>query len=662
MNHDLRPTWNNVTWGAGGTTQNRSLDLAGRCVAGHWDGTSPLPGLAKVDTVKQQIASIISAPAASSSEEQIPAARPCCLHLTCTNVDQESLDQTLAQARQLGIRNILALRGDPPRGEESWLPTDTRFQTAVDLIRYIRQHHGDYFCIGVAGYPEGHCDSIEQDIERDVQWLKTKQDAGAQFVITQLFYDVDVFLLWLKRCREAGITIPIIPGIMPIQNYQSFRRMTNLCRVKVPPEVLEALEPIRFDDASVKDYGVQLSIRMIARLYLEAGIRGFHLCTLNLEKSVRRVLESLEWVSEPAGHAMMNGSNMIATPSAKTNGSHQPDYPSLTRRALEQASGSSSSQLQPPSMPRSTSSSALPQSTSNPSTWDEFPNGRFGDARSPAFGELDGYGVSLKVPPQDALRIWGHPTSEDDISLIFSKFLLGKLEAIPWCDSEILAETNVIKRWLLQLNLPSYAGSSAKDTVGKGKGWWTVSSQPSVDGIPSSDPTFGFGPKDGYVYQKSFVELFVSQKDKDSIRTKIEQKGKGLISFWAGDRKGNFESNIPETSIVSMTWGLFPGKEIAQPTIIDAESFKAWRDESFAIWSEWELLFPKKSATRELMRGIGEERWLVTVIHHDYKKGEALWEFLLDLDEEKDGRGEQDWEKWEKEVEKEVLAEAPGRS
>jgi methylenetetrahydrofolate reductase (NADPH) len=211
------------------------------------------------------------------------------------------------RARGLGIRNLLALRGgvfslprwfeacclirrddlDPPRGDEYWVATDDQFQHAADLVRYIRRTHGDYFCVGVAGqigeavscaglaeflarlgYPEGHTDS--QDKIVDLDYLKEKIDAGAEFVVTQLFYDTDLFLGWLSECRRrgkwdmpltatqkrahrspycfsfcTGINVPILPGIMPIQNYQSFRRMTNLCKTLIPPSVAPRLDPIR---------------------------------------------------------------------------------------------------------------------------------------------------------------------------------------------------------------------------------------------------------------------------------------------------------------------------------------------------------------------------------------------------------------------------------
>jgi 5,10-methylenetetrahydrofolate reductase len=111
------------------------------------------------------------------------------------------------------------------------------------LVRYIRQQYGDYFCIGVAGYPEGHVDS--PDKAKDVLYLKEKIDAGADFVVTQLFYDIDTYVKWQKQCRDAGISVPIITGVMPIQSHQAFRRIINLCNTNVPPQILEDLNEIK---------------------------------------------------------------------------------------------------------------------------------------------------------------------------------------------------------------------------------------------------------------------------------------------------------------------------------------------------------------------------------------------------------------------------------
>lgn len=108
-------------------------------------------------------------------------------------------------AKAAGIQNILALRGDPPRGQEYWTPCDDQFQHAADLVKYIRQHYGDYFCIGVAGYPEGHLDTPDKD--QDLKYLKDKVDCGADFILSQLFYDVDVFKNWVNKCRDLGTCV-----------------------------------------------------------------------------------------------------------------------------------------------------------------------------------------------------------------------------------------------------------------------------------------------------------------------------------------------------------------------------------------------------------------------------------------------------------------------
>lgn len=534
MNLDLKPEWVQITWGAGGTTQRTSLELAGRVQNGILDPEVDFDRAFHVQMGDERMA------------------RNACLHLTCTNVERASLDETLDRALDLGITNILALRGDPPRGQEYWVAADDRFQHAADLIRYIRERHGDSFCIGVAGYPEMHPDTAAAAASSssttassaaslstsEIDYLLEKQQAGANFIVTQLFYDVDAFVKWYSACRSRGVTLPILPGIMPIQNYQSFRRMTTLCKTKVPQDVWDALEPIRHDDAAVKEMGVQQAVNLIRRLCDETDIRGFHICTLNLEKSVRGLLESLGWLS----------TKTTTTNTMQNGGSLAP--PLQIQQLKEQQQPQQQQQLQP---------------------WDEFPNGRYGDSRSPAYGEMDGYGVSLKVAPQEALRLWGFPVSEADVSKIFCDYLSGQRTSIPWCDCPIMDETAAIQSELLALN-------SATRT------WWTVGSQPAVDGIDSSDPTYGFGPKAGHVFQKAFVEFFATEDHLKALQQRVADAGAerqddeaGWITFLAGNRKGDFVTNMHEGDVNAVTWAVFPGQEIVQSTIIEEESFKAWR-------------------------------------------------------------------------------------
>ncbi|EMS25377.1 methylenetetrahydrofolate reductase (NADPH) [Rhodotorula toruloides NP11] len=568
----LNPAWMHVTWGAGGSTQERSLQLAGE---------SQSMGLET------------------------------CLHLTCTNLEEGVLDRTLKRAKELGVVNLLALRGDPPRGEEYWTASSDKFQHATDLIKYIRKEYGDDFCIGVAGYPEGHADSADK--LADVEYLFEKQQAGADFVVTQLFYDVGVFMEWYRACRKR-ITIPIIPGIMPIQNYLSFRRMTNLCGTHIPPQILDDLQRIQHDDAAVKEYGVQLAVKMMRELF-ENDIRGFHLCTLNLEKSVTRVLELLQWV-EP-------GSTKISARLRKglsPNGAPLPKVINSLRPAP-----STGANVAGPDIARKDS----------PASWDEFPNGRFGDARSPAYGEMDGYGVSLKLPPAEAMRQWGQPTALSDVSRVFSSYLRGSLPSNPWSEEPLRAETEMISSHLIEMNDKRH--------------WWTVGSQPAVDGAPSADSVHGFGPKGGYVYQKAFVEFFLTSEELDELERKSDEDERrrresgegddGLIKWFAGNARGEFRCNMGKGDVNAVTWGVFGAKEIVTTTLIEEMSFRAWCEEAFALWNEWSLLYPANSPSRTFIRSLADSRWLVSVVHHDYKEKDALWKWLLALKRPEEAQG-----------------------
>lgn len=214
------------------------------------------------------------------------------LHLTCTNLSIEDIKKILKAAKDIGIQNILALRGDPAKGSIAWEPYPGGCANATELVKLIRKEFGDYFCIGVAGFPEGHPSAVEVNTAQDIRYLKEKIDAGADFVLTQFFYDSQIFLSFRNDCHRVGINVPIIPGMMPIQSYSSFQKMTTFCKTKVPEQIWKDLQPIKDNDEEVKMYGVQLCVKMCQELG-RAGVKGFHFYTLNLEKSVTLVLNAL---------------------------------------------------------------------------------------------------------------------------------------------------------------------------------------------------------------------------------------------------------------------------------------------------------------------------------------------------------------------------------
>ena len=200
------------------------------------------------------------------------------------------------EAKQHGCRNILALRGDPPMGKEEWEAVEGGFVHGIDLVKHIRREYGDYFEIAVAGFPQ-HMLLPPEERDQEMQWLKEKIEAGCDFIFTQMFYEVDVFISWVKAVRAAGITIPIVPGVAPIQTWNGFMRATSLAKTVIPQTWKDILEPHQNDDEKVRELGTKLVADMCRKILDSGlGIRGLHFYTMNLEKGTKMLLEELNFV------------------------------------------------------------------------------------------------------------------------------------------------------------------------------------------------------------------------------------------------------------------------------------------------------------------------------------------------------------------------------
>ncbi|KAL7270884.1 methylenetetrahydrofolate reductase (NAD(P)H) met13 [Rhizina undulata] len=501
-----------------------------------------------------------------------------CMHLTCTGMAKEKVDHALKEAYKAGCTNILALRGDPPREKEKWEADPNGFRYAKDLVKHIKAQYGDYFDIGVAGYPEG-CED-QSDPELLLQHLKEKVDAGASFIITQMFYDVDIFLGWVKKCRDIGIAVPIIPGIMPIQTYAAFMRRATWTKCNIPPRWLELLEPIKNDDVAVRDVGKDLVVEMCQRI-LDAGNLYLHFYTMNLATATRMVLEGL---------------NLI--PSSEENTPALPFRPSLGFNRKDENVR--------PIFWKNRKSSYVQRTQE----WDEFPNGRWGDSRSPAFGELDAYGIGLRGTNESNIKLWGSPKSIRDIANLFYRYITGKLASLPWSDSPITAEADSIRENLLDLNR---------------RGLLTINSQPAVNGVKSSHPVHGWGPKNGYVYQKAYVELLVQPELLPELITRIEREPE--VTYYAVNKSGNLKSNSPEGPN-AVTWGVYPGKEIIQPTIVETISFLAWKDEAYRLGSDWAHCYAQGSVSRHLIESVMDTWYLVNIVDNDFHETHRLFKLF----------------------------------
>ncbi|OJD28470.1 methylenetetrahydrofolate reductase [Blastomyces percursus] len=505
-----------------------------------------------------------------------------CMHLTCTDMPREKVDAALQSAFKAGCTNILALRGDPPREKEKWEATEGGFRYAKDLVKYIRDKYGNHFDIGVAGYPEG-CDD-QDDPELLMEHLKEKVDAGGTFIITQMFYDVDNFLTWVEKCRRRGITVPIIPGIMPIHTYAAFIRRSNWTKIRIPPAWLEALEPVKNDDAAVRNLGKSLVADMCKKI-LASGIYHLHFYTMNLQQATKMILDELGLI--PSHKTPLQ--KPLPWRQSLGLGRREEDVRPIFWRHRHQSY------------------------VARTQTWDEYPNGRWTDSRSPAFGELDTYGIGLKGTNEQNIKLWGEPKSIKELSEIFIRFLDGSLDRLPWSEGAVTEETEIIKSDLLDLNR---------------KGFLTINSQPAIDGMSSSHPIYGWGPKNGYVYQKAYLELLISPTMIDDVTNRIEQNSD--LTYYCVNKKGELKTNTTD-SPNAVTWGIFASKEIIQPTIVETISFLAWKDEAYRLGDDWAKCHAPSSPSRRLIEQVMDTWYLVNIVNNDFHKTHDIFNLFKDL-------------------------------
>ena len=258
----LEPSYVSVTYGAGGSTRDRTIEI--------------------VKSLKD--------------EHGLEAMA----HLSCVGTTEEELREILDQVRDAGIDNVLALRGDPPQGETEWRPHPGGLHYSTELASLIREHYD--VCIGAACFPEVHPEAI--DLAHDLKFLKEKVAAGASFLITQLFFDNRLYFDFVDEARAAGIDSPIIPGIIPVTNVDQIKRFTQMIGASIPAPLLEQLELRREDADAVIQFGVAYATLQCADL-LARGAPGIHFYTLNKSPATRAILSALRtlrpWEAGPPG-------------------------------------------------------------------------------------------------------------------------------------------------------------------------------------------------------------------------------------------------------------------------------------------------------------------------------------------------------------------------
>jgi methylenetetrahydrofolate reductase (NADPH) len=250
---DLTPAYVSVTYGAGGSTRERTVGLVTR--------------------IQNELGICAMA------------------HFTCVGSGRPEIRQVLDRLVDAGIENIIALRGDPPAGVDKFEQPPDGFAHASELAAFIRQRFGDRVCVAGAGYPEGHVEC--RDLDADIAHLAAKVRSGTDFLITQLFFDNQHYFTFVKRARAAGITVPIIPGLMPIGNLAQIERFTKMCGATIPPALFAELDRRRDDPQAVAALGVAHATAQAVEL-LHGGAPGIHFYTLNQSPASRVILTALK--------------------------------------------------------------------------------------------------------------------------------------------------------------------------------------------------------------------------------------------------------------------------------------------------------------------------------------------------------------------------------
>ncbi len=250
---NFNPDWFSVTYGAGGSTRELTMDI--------------------VDELQKKFKISVMH------------------HLTCGGHSKEEIGKILDGMMEKNICNVLALRGDPPEGMKEWPSISDGFNYTFELCKFIRSHYGNFFSIGVAGFPEGHINS--PDKETDARYLKIKIDSGGEFVITQLFFNNKDYFEYVDRVRKMGVNVRIIPGILPIADYKNLIKFCNRCGASIPQKVHEIFKPLDGDKEATYKAGVEFAIQQCNEL-LEGGAPGLHFFTLNKSKQVIEILKGIK--------------------------------------------------------------------------------------------------------------------------------------------------------------------------------------------------------------------------------------------------------------------------------------------------------------------------------------------------------------------------------
>ncbi len=325
--------------------------------------------------------------------------------------------------------------------------------------------------------------------------------------------------------------------------------MMEFCKAKTSTWITDGLEKTKGNDEQGRKYGVEVGVKMCQQM-MDKGIRFIHFYTMNLEKSCAEIIKGLD---------ILDTTRMLPWKKPSKEGRKEEEV-----RPIFWANNPDSY-------------------VARTAKWDEFPNGRWGLSRSPAFGDVDNYfsmSKSLSFNMDERKKLWGAEIkSFENVGDLFISYLSGKIQKYPFSEIMLAAETSLINDTLLKLN--------------KNK-MYTINSQPVVKGVPSTDPVHGWGTGKGFVFQKAYIEFFVHPALMQPLKEHLEKDE--MITYQAVNMKGEQIKNVEDDAVNAVTWGIFKGSEIIQPTVVDHDAFLIWKEEAFSNWIDiWGIIYGAES-------------------------------------------------------------------
>ncbi|XP_057296002.1 methylenetetrahydrofolate reductase (NADPH)-like isoform X1 [Hydractinia symbiolongicarpus] len=511
------------------------------------------------------------------------------LQLNASQLTEERALELLWKAKKFGLSTVMAISDV---GSSSKRFDD--FSSTSDLIYFIRENFHDFFTICIAGYPS----SLSNDTvpyEQTFDHLCEDVRAGADFIITQMVFEASDFLTFVDKCNSNGITVPIIPGVLPIQSYGCIQQLSRYSKVKIPEKIINVLNPIRKNDEAVLKYGIYLTVELCKVLLSSMLCVGLHFFTLNREIATTEVLKRIGLWQEPQ----------------------------INRRILPWLSDDTT--VREGEEIRPIFWACRPGSyLYRTSKWEEFPNGRWGDSSLASFGSFNDYRLFFAKNEElvaELRKMWGEElNSVHDIYDVFVAFISRSsnkqgypVTSIPWNEDDLAAETSVLTEQLVHIN---------------SHGFLTINSQPNVDCVASTNKLFGWGSPGGYVFQKAYLEFFCCEEDAQNLLEVLKDYPVVGYHFVNAAGTKNFtNTNTKDSNAV--TWGVFTGKMVLQPTVVDPIAFQFWKDEAFELWlQQWGRLYDHSSTSWKIIKHLHDTLYLVNLVDNDYVKGNCLFEIV----------------------------------